>query len=182
MDSSGIVHAKYVSDPDDFEVDEFEMEEEEEQEQRKRSIPRRYEPDDDDNVTSPLSPDTDEFLALEQQVLMEEEKDDFQLDQTPTRNSSVANRKSSTSVDPQGPSIIVRTASYTEKSPSSMEQEHLLHLEQQKQLLQSELESKLEERKRSIDAAENLVMDEEGQLQMLERRPLRYDCFATTFW
>ena len=175
MDSSGIVHAKYVSDPDDFEVDEFEMEEEEEQEQRKRSIQRRYEPNDD-NDNTPLSPDTNEFLALEKQVLMEEEKDHFRLEQTPSRNSSAANRKSSTSVDLQGPSIIVRTASYTEKSPSSMEQEHLLQLEQQKQLLQSELESKLEERKRSIDAAENLVMDEEGQLQMLERRPLRYYC------
>jgi hypothetical protein len=46
-------------------------------------------------------------------------------------------------------------------------------MEQQKQLLQSELESKLEERKRSIDAAEHLVMDEDGQLQMLERRPFR---------
>jgi hypothetical protein len=74
------------------------------------------------------------------------------------------------------PAIIVRTASYTERrSPSSLEQEQLLQLEQQKQLLQSELESKLEERKRSIDAAEHLVMDEEGQLQMLERRPFRYN-------
>ena len=138
-----------------------------------------------------MSPDTNEFLVLEQQVFMEEQRDHFD-SCTPARNSSVHEREPAVNhfetpsrnssaagdhrapVSDQGLSIIVRTASYSEKSPSSLEQEHLLQLEQQKQLLQSELESKLEERKRSIDAAENLVLDEEGQLQMLERRPFRF--------
>ena len=105
-----------------------------------------------------MSPDTNEFLALEKQVLAEEKRDVFR---TPENQN-------------QNPSIIVRTASYTDRrSLTSLEQEQLLQLEQQKQLLQSELESQLEERKRSIDAAEHLVMDEDGQLQMLERRPFR---------
>ena len=138
-----------------------------------------------------MSPDTNEFLVLEQQVFMEEQRDHFD-SCTPARNSSIHDRgpavdhfetpsrnssEHRAAVSDQGPSIIVRTASYSEKSPSSLEQEHLLQLEQQKQLLQSELESKLEERKRSIDAAENLVLDEEGQLQMLERRPFRFGNF-----
>ena len=139
-----------------------------------------------------MSPDTNEFLVLEKQVFMEEQRDQFDSCAAPARNSSVPDRGTAVNhfdtspsrnssavgdhrapVNDQGPSIIVRTASYSEKSPSSLEQEHLLQLEQQKQLLQSELESKLEERKRSIDAAENLDLDEEGQLQMLERRPFR---------
>jgi hypothetical protein len=138
-----------------------------------------------------MSPDTNEFLVLEQQVFLEEQRDHFD-SSVPTRNSSVHAKGAAVEpfntssprysdhrapVSDQGPSIIVRTASYSEKSPSSLEQEHLLQVEQQKQLLQSELESKLEERKRSIDAAENLVMDEEGQLQMVERRPFRFAIF-----
>jgi hypothetical protein len=160
MDSSGIVHAKYVSDPDDFEVEE-ELFRQNESEIMSQHFQQQKDNNDDDDDTL-LSPDTNEFLVLEQQVLDEEQRDHFQ--STPTRNSCSA--PLSKSVENQGPSIIVRTASYTERSPSSLEQEHLLQLEQQKQLLQSELESKLEERKRSIDAAENLVMDEEGQLQV----------------
>lgn len=140
MESSGggIVHAKYVDTfVDDYESNDF-----------TRS----------DLEASLLSPDTNEFLALEKQVLAEEKRDVFR---TPENQN-------------QNPSIIVRTASYTDRrSLTSLEQEQLLQLEQQKQLLQSELESKLEERKRSIDAAEHLVMDEDGQLQMLERRPFR---------
>lgn len=140
MESSGggIVHAKYVDTfVDDYESNDF-----------TRS----------DLEASLLSPDTNEFLALEKQVLAEEKRDVFR---TPEHQN-------------QNPSIIVRTASYTDRrSLTSLEQEQLLQLEQQKQLLQSELESKLEERKRSIDAAEHLVMDEDGQLQMLERRPFR---------
>jgi len=159
MDSSGIVHAKYVSDPDDFELEE-ELFRQNESEIMSQHFQQKDHNDDDDDTL--LSPDTNEFLVLEQQVLDEEQRDHFQ--STPTRNSCSA--PLAKSVENQGPSIIVRTASYTERSPSSLEQEHLLQLEQQKQLLQSELESKLEERKRSIDAAENLVMDEEGQLQV----------------
>ena len=138
METSGLVRATYVDTfVDDFESGDFGREGLE---------------------SSLLSPDTNEFLALEQQVFAEEQRDEF-------RSPDVQN---------QGPSIIVRTASYTERrSPSSLEQEQLLQMEQQKQQLQSELESKLEERKRSIDAAEHLVMDEDGQLQMLERRPFR---------
>ena len=144
MESSGggIVHAKYVDTfVDDYESNDF-----------TRS----------DLEASLLSPDTNEFLALEKQVLAEEKRDVFR---TPEHQN-------------QNPSIIVRTASYTGERRSlnsleQQEQEQLLQLEQQKQLLQSELESKLEERKRSIDAAEHLVMDEDGQLQMLERRPFR---------
>ena len=140
MESSGggIVHAKYVDTfVDDYESNDFTS---------------------SDLEASLLSPDTNEFLALEKQVLAEEKRDVFR---TPEHQN-------------QNPSIIVRTASYTDRrSLTSLEQEQLLQLEQQKQLLQSELESKLEERKRSIDAAEHLVMDEDGQLQMLERRPFR---------
>ena len=157
METSGIVHAKYVSDVSDEFVDDFELEEEQSFGSNKTMEFREKDVDDD----TLLSPDTNEFLALEQQVIDEEQRDHFQ--STPTRNSCSAHV---TAVENQGPSIIVRTASYTERSPSSLEQEHLLQLEQQKQLLQSELETKLEERKRSIDAAENLVMDEEGQLQV----------------
>jgi hypothetical protein len=50
METSGLVHAKYV---DSF-VDEY-----------------------DSHVETVLSPDTDEFLALEQQVLEEEQRDQF---------------------------------------------------------------------------------------------------------
>ena len=93
METSGLVRATYVDTfVDDFESGDFGREGLE---------------------SSLLSPDTNEFLALEQQVFAEEQRDEF-------RSPDVQN---------QGPSIIVRTASYTERrSPSSLEQEQLLQM------------------------------------------------------
>ena len=96
MDTSGIVHAKYVSNPEDFD-DVFGADEDSLQ----FSASMRN-PDD-----SPLSPDTNEFLVLEQQVLLEEQKDQFE--ETPSRNSMVTRTPSTaSSSDYQNPSVIIR--------------------------------------------------------------------------
>lgn len=130
-------------------------------------------PPDNNNkdVCHPLSPDTTEFVNLERQFMDDLtspspppppppppplQEPDFVLDTPP-----------SPTPPPPPPLLLSSSHSSLHRRTSESVRQEMEVEEQQRLLLQSELEGKLEERKRSMD------LSPENGLQLMERRQLR---------